>query len=764
METNQLIKELQKGILYWYPFQENVNILFVEQEQTPLRELFCKADVCSVTDIEKDAFLQKRYDYIIAVHVIEHLRAPQVFFERCRKLLNQTGKLLFTMDNRMGLRYFCGDRDPFTNRNFDSIENYRRISAVDLEKQEGRLWDKVTIENDLKKAGFSIWQSFSVLPNVDTPQLLYAQDYMPEEDLSMRYFPMYSYPDSVFLEEAYLYDALVKNQMFHQMANGYLFECALDDNLTNVKHVTLSLDRGEASAMATMIHGNQMVQKKALYEEGKQRLKQLQENHADLQNHGISVVEGVLKEDVFEMPYIKADVAMIYLQNLLKNDIDAFIKEIDRLRSMILQSSEHVEPVLTEYEQREIIADAPIHQGVWLKKAYFDLVPLNAFYRNGEYLFFDQEFYIENFPANAILVRTIDIIYGGHTELEAILPRTFFWQRYDMEAQVPYLRRKAAEFLQELRHQKELRVYNERHQANLGVVHSNRQKMNFSADEYRKLFLNIFEGLEKFELYVFGSGNFAKKFLDLYGKKYQVKAILDNNADKWGSEMSGIPICSPEVLRDMDLQECKVMICIKNYLGVMQQLKEMGVKHFGIYDVNVIYPSVHTVQEVRTDMKSDAFVPKKKYHTGYIAGVFDLYHIGHLNMFKRAKEQCEYLIVGVVTDEGVHKNKKTVPFIPFEERIEMVRSCKYVDEAVEIPFGFGGTRDAYRLYHFDVQFSGSDYENDANWLAERDFLRKHGSDMVFFPYTEQTSSTKIKALIEKQLKDNNFKVSDSTTS
>ena len=83
----------------------------------------------------------------------------------------------------------------------------------------------------------------------------------------------------------------------------------------------------------------------------------------------------------------------------------------------------------------------------------------------------------------------------------------------------------------------------------------------------------------------------------------------------------------------------------------------------------------------------------------------------------------------------------------------MVRSCKYVDEAVEIPFEFSGTRDAYRMYHFDVQFSGNDYENDGNWLAEREFLRKQGADMVFFPYTEQTSSTKIKALINKQLEE-----------
>ncbi len=120
-------------------------------------------------------------------------------------------------------------------------------------------------------------------------------------------------------------------------------------------------------------------------------------------------------------------------------------------------------------------------------------------------------------------------------------------------------------------------------------------------------------------------------------------------------------------------------------------------------------------------------------------------------MFRRAKEQCDYLIVGVVTDEGVRKHKEVEPFIPFAERIEMVRSCRYVDEAVEIPLNYYGTRDAWKLYRFDCQFSGSDYVDNPDWLAEKEFLEKHGAEMVFFPYTESTSSTRIKSLIEKKL-------------
>ena len=166
------------------------------------------------------------------------------------------------------------------------------------------------------------------------------------------------------------------------------------------------------------------------------------------------------------------------------------------------------------------------------------------------------------------------------------------------------------------------------------------------------------------------------------------------------------------------------------------------------------------VQAAASGSVRSSITDKKPYNVGYIAGVFDLFHIGHLNMFKRAKEMCNYLIVGVVSDEGVRLDKQAEPFVPFEERIEMVRSCRYVDEAVKLPVGFAGTRDMFRVYHFDVQFSGSDYENDPVWLSEKEFLEKNGSTMVFFPYTQSTSSTKLKKAINDKI---NAKVDDKAT-
>ena len=349
-----------------------------------------------------------------------------------------------------------------------------------------------------------------------------------------------------------------------------------------------------------------------------------------------------------------------------------------------------------------------------------------------------------------IITRVISTLYARSGELQSILPVNELYRRYGLMENLDQWRGMEWRFLAELRKEKELRPYHKKIRGNSEVINSNRQRMNYSDERYRKLFIDIFQNADTRKLILFGAGNFTKKFLALYKTDYPVYGIIDNNEENWGERLEGIVIQSPDLLRHMQIGEYKVMICIKDYVSVMKQLDEMGVTEYSIFDWNKDYPRKR--KPIVQNSNEDGDHKKvKKYHTGYISGVFDLFHIGHLNMLKRAKEQCEYLIVGVVTDEGVRKFKDTEPFIPFDERIEMVRSCRYVDEAVEIPLNYRNTEDAFRLYHFDCQFSGSDYEDNPDWLEEKKFLEERGAQMVFFPYTEGTSSTKIKGLIEKRL-------------
>lgn len=129
----------------------------------------------------------------------------------------------------------------------------------------------------------------------------------------------------------------------------------------------------------------------------------------------------------------------------------------------------------------------------------------------------------------------------------------------------------------------------------------------------------------------------------------------------------------------------------------------------------------------------------KKYKIGYTTGVFDMFHVGHLNILRQAKEQCEHLIVGVSTDELVETYKHKRPIIPFDERKAIVESIKHVDEVVAQQ-----DRDkiaAYNRIGFDAMFVGDDWRGKPLFVEVEKYLKEHGAAVVYFPYTKGTSST-----------------------
>lgn len=138
----------------------------------------------------------------------------------------------------------------------------------------------------------------------------------------------------------------------------------------------------------------------------------------------------------------------------------------------------------------------------------------------------------------------------------------------------------------------------------------------------------------------------------------------------------------------------------------------------------------------------------KKYKIGYTTGVFDMFHVGHLNILKRAKEQCEYLIVGVSADEVVKTYKHKVPIIPFAERCAIVEAIKYVDEVV--PQTSMDKMEAYRKLQFDAIFHGSDWKGSDMYNDIVSEFSKIGVDMVFLPHTDGVSSTSIREKLNEQ--------------
>ena len=133
----------------------------------------------------------------------------------------------------------------------------------------------------------------------------------------------------------------------------------------------------------------------------------------------------------------------------------------------------------------------------------------------------------------------------------------------------------------------------------------------------------------------------------------------------------------------------------------------------------------------------------KKYKVGYTSGVFDLFHIGHLNILRMAKEQCGHLIVGVSSDELTIQLKGRPPVIPYEQRLAIVESIRYVDQVVR-----EDDADKFKAWlqlHYDALFKGSDAAERPSYKEYEKKLNKEGIDVVYFPYTREVSSSKIKA-------------------
>lgn len=138
----------------------------------------------------------------------------------------------------------------------------------------------------------------------------------------------------------------------------------------------------------------------------------------------------------------------------------------------------------------------------------------------------------------------------------------------------------------------------------------------------------------------------------------------------------------------------------------------------------------------------------KKYKIGYTCGVFDLFHVGHLNLLERCKEQCEILIVGVCNDEYVKKIKNTNPVYSEEQRVRIINALKAVDRADLV--NIDETNDkilALKRFHFDVLFSGDDWKGSDRYIKTEEMFKELGVAVEYLPYTKGISTSRIKKCI-----------------
>lgn len=252
------------------------------------------------------------------------------------------------------------------------------------------------------------------------------------------------------------------------------------------------------------------------------------------------------------------------------------------------------------------------------------------------------------------------------------------------------------------------------------------------------------------------AGHVASPFFSVYGAaKAGLAMFIENiNAELSASGVKNrILDVSPGSIKGTAFNGgnndvCAVKDVAKEIINKMQNKETRFIPQFDETYKNVIEryrsnPTKFAQESFDYKTKSGRINNKPQVVIGFLSGTFDLFHIGHLNLLRRAKEQCDYLIVAV-HDSGAWKGKQT--FIPYEERVEIVKSIKYVDEVVH---DFLEDVDAWEEFHYDKLFVGSDYKGTERFNRYEEYFENKGVEIIYFPYTQGTSSTQLREALSK---------------
>lgn len=489
---------MRKSLLNWYVFKKDSSLLEVGGSFGALTGLFC--DRCrEVVSVER--FLHRaeqiyerhkarsnltvyagrtehiqftdKFDYITVIGTLEYVGKGKPdktiysdYLKKLKALLKPQGVMLIAVENRYGLKYFCGAPEPHTGIPFSGINGYPYGSS-------GYSFSRKEMIDILESAGFRHYKFYYPLPDYKLPQLIYSQDYIPQAGLRERVIPYYLNPSSLLAYENDLYDDIVENRVLGFFSNSFLIECSDSEDFCDVLYAAVSTDRGREDGFATTLHSNGVAKKTALYPEGIRRLESISKNHKELESRNIKSIDSRLSGNTLLMPYIQDDTLSDYLKKIIKADTEKFIILFDRLYEIILQSSIHA---AREYSAFKCNDDS-IDLGVILEKAYIDMIPINCFYNNGDFIFFDQEFTKEFYPAKYVIFRALKYTYFFVKDADKYVPIEFMKNRYELADLWDLFEKEEYDFVSKNRRYSINRGFFSRAYVDKDVMHKNALKL-----------------------------------------------------------------------------------------------------------------------------------------------------------------------------------------------------------------------------------------------------------------------------------------------
>jgi SAM-dependent methyltransferase len=427
---------IRQNIINWYPFHENAELLEIGAGMGAVTGAFC--DKCkSVTVIEmsdrraniirerykasknltvltqniNDWKTDKRFDYIVFIGVLEYAElfsnVPDPFNEflmNAAKLLKEDGVILFAIENRFGLKYWCGAGEDHLYSPFIGIQGYPQ-------RKSPKTFSKAVLKETLIKVGLNETRFYYPLPDYKFPQVIYSDEFLPNyEDLQDLLFT-YHRSSLLTADEKTLYKDIIKNRVFDFFANSFLVEAGkfkLPD-----KHIIYVSARDKIKKeyrITTTIDSDGNVVKLPFNSFANSHLHDIYNNNEYLKNRGIDVVDTQLENNTLKLKMfngLRGDKA--FKNYLVNNDLKQLYALIDLLRENLLKSSSVSEIGKNILIEKEMGNNCDY--GIILKNGFIDMDFKNCFYHNNTLKFFNQETVKPDVPLKYILYHCVNTTY-----------------------------------------------------------------------------------------------------------------------------------------------------------------------------------------------------------------------------------------------------------------------------------------------------------------------------------------------------------------
>lgn len=451
----------RRNLLNWYPFNDNSDILEIGCGMGALTELLCQKGH-SVTSVElshkraiatylrcrnydnleiivgnlNDIKFNKKYDYITLIGVLEYQNNftnsgnPFIdFLSKIRSLLKPNGKLLIAIENKYGIKYWCGVPEDHSGIPFDGINDYKFSNIA-------KTFSKSELNKLIINSGFKHSYFYYPLPDYKMPQVIYSENYLPKNGSLDNWIPYYSINNnSMISDEEHLYTDIVDNNVFEFFANSFLVECSIDNNnLGEIDYAVSSPFRKSEYDIITTHSKNKDFCKLAT-SKSLALLHNIDINHKSIASKGLKICKTSIKDNILYSEAIYGTpLTQILTSAIRSNNKDNIYCILDKIYAEIKKSSDSsnkLNEIFTNSKQYSL-STLDSNDKI-LSNGYIDMIHKNCLVNTcGDYIWIDQEWCINNIPASYILFHNIIELYSSNSWINSYISAKELLSHYNI--------------------------------------------------------------------------------------------------------------------------------------------------------------------------------------------------------------------------------------------------------------------------------------------------------------------------------------------